>query len=229
MQLFYLENPKEHITLSTEESKHVTKVLRKKEGSILTFTDGKGNSYKAKIILSDNKKCKLKIINTKKKRKQHNYHLHIAIAPTKSNERFEWFLEKATEIGIDEITPIICNRSERKIIKIDRGKRILLSSMKQSLRYYLPKLNEAISLDSLLNSKIDGSKYIAHCINSRKYELKKLAKTKKILILIGPEGDFTQEEINLAVKNKFKQISLGSNRLRTETAGIVAAHTIKIK
>ena len=229
MQLFYLEDPQQEIILDTEESKHITKVLRKKAGDILYFTNGKGSVYTAEITLAEKTKCKLKIIGTEYKEKKHKYYLHIAIAPTKNMDRFEWFLEKATEIGIDEITPIICERSERKKIKTERSKRILLSAMKQSLRYYLPKINEAIPLSSLLNSTTESSKYIAHCIESKKEQLKKIKLSKNILILIGPEGDFTQKEINLAIKNKFKAISLGSSRLRTETAGVIATHTINIR
>lgn len=229
MQLFYLEDPQQEIILETEESKHITKVLRKKAGDILYFTNGKGSLYTAEITLAEKTKCKLKIISTEYKEKKHRYYLHIAIAPTKNMDRFEWFLEKATEIGIDEITPIICERSERKKIKTERSKRILLSAMKQSLRYYLPKINEAIPLSSLLNSTTESSKYIAHCIESKKEQLKKIKLSKNILILIGPEGDFTQKEINLAIKNKFKAISLGSSRLRTETAGVIATHTINIR
>jgi 16S rRNA (uracil1498-N3)-methyltransferase len=229
MQLFYLENPKDEIILSAEESKHATKVLRKKEGDILNFTDGKGNFYKAEITLADSRKCRLKIVSSDQKGKQHNYHLHIAIAPTKNMDRFEWFLEKATEIGIDEITPIICSRSERKVIKTERGNRILLSAMKQSLKFHLPKLNKAISLIDFIKQDFGGSKYIAHCGNGEKNELKTVSKEKKTLILIGPEGDFSQKEIELALQNQFKAVSLGTSRLRTETAGIVAVHTINIK
>ena len=228
MQLFYLENPQEEITLGKEESKHITKVLRKKAGHILYFTNGKGNLYTAEIIIAEKQKCRLKIINTEYKEKQHKYHLHIAIAPTKNIDRFEWFLEKATEIGIDEITPIICEHSERKVIKKQRSNRILLSAMKQSLKYYLPKLNEAIPLSSVIRNTTDMSKYIAHCKESEKKQLKNINISKNILILIGPEGDFTQKEINLAVNNGFQAISLGSSRFRTETAGIIATHTINI-
>jgi len=229
MQLFYLENPKDEIILSAEESKHATKVLRKKEGDILNFTDGKGAFYKAEITIADSRKCRLKVVSTEKKEKQHNYHLHIAIAPTKNMDRFEWFLEKATEIGIDEITPIICSRSERKVIKTERCNRILLSAMKQSLKFHVPKLNEAISLNDFIKQDYKGTKYIAHCEDGEKKELKTVNKTEKTLILIGPEGDFTQKEIDLVLQNKFKEVSLGTSRLRTETAGIVAAHTINIK
>ena len=229
MQLFYIEDPEKEIILTKEESKHVIKVLRKKEGDILNFTDGKGMLYKAKITSTEIKKCKLQIINNKQKLKQHNYHLHIAIAPTKNIDRFEWFLEKATEIGIDEITPIICNRSERKSIKIERCQRILISAIKQSLKYHLPKLNQAISLNDFLKLNINGSKYIAHCENEKKSNLKNIQKERDSLILIGPEGDFTTNEIRTALKKQFKAISLGTSRLRTETAGIIATHTINIK
>jgi 16S rRNA (uracil1498-N3)-methyltransferase len=228
MQLFYLENPKDEIILSAEESKHATKVLRKKEGDILNFTDGKGGFYKAEITLADSRKCRLKIVSSDQKEKQHNYHLHIAIAPTKNMDRFEWFLEKTTEIGIDEITPIICSRSERKVIKTERGNRILLSAMKQSLKHHLPKLNNAVTLKDFLKQDFNGTKYIAHCEDGEKNELKTVSKAEKTLILIGPEGDFSPKEIELALKNQCKAVSLGTSRLRTETAGIVAVHTINI-
>ena len=228
MQLFYLENPEKEIILSAEESKHATKVLRKKEGDILNFTDGKGHFYKAEITIADTRKCQLKVVSSEKKEKQHNYHLHIAIAPTKNMDRYEWFLEKATEIGIDEITPIICSRSERKTIKTERCNRILLSAMKQSLKFHLPKLNEAITLNDFLKTDFQGNKYIAHCEDGEKKELKAVNKTEKYLMLIGPEGDFSQKEIDLALQNQFKALSLGTSRLRTETAGIVAVHTINL-
>ena len=229
MQLFYLENPENEIILSAQESKHATKVLRKKKGDILDFTDGKGNFYKAEITLADSRKCRLKIVSSEQKEKQHNYHLHIAIAPTKNMDRFEWFLEKATEIGIDEITPIICSRSERKVIKTERCNRILLSAIKQSLKYHLPKLNEAISLTNFIKQDLKGAKYIAHCEDGEKNELKTVSKAEKTLILIGPEGDFSPKEIELALQNQFKAVSLGTSRLRTETAGIIAVHSINIE
>jgi len=229
MQLFFTENPESEIVLSKEESKHATKVLRKKEGDILNFTDGKGGFYKAEITVADTKKCRLQIISSEQKPKQHNYHLHIAIAPTKNMDRYEWFLEKATEIGIDEITPIICEHSERKVIKTERCNRILLSAMKQSLKLHLTKLNETITLKDFLKQDFEGNKYIAHCEDGEKTELRKEEKTEKTLILIGPEGDFSPTEVELALENQFKTVSLGASRLRTETAGIVAVHTINMK
>ena len=229
MQLFFIENPENEIVLSKEESKHATKVLRKKEGDILNFTDGKGGFYKAEITVADTKKCRLQIISSEQKPKQHNYHLHIAIAPTKNMDRYEWFLEKATEIGIDEITPIICKHSERKVLKTERCNRILLSAMKQSLKYHLPKLNEATTLKNFLKQDFEGNKYIAHCENGEKIELRAEEKAEKTIILIGPEGDFSPTEIEMALQNQFKAVSLGTSRLRTETAGLVAVHTINLK
>ena len=155
--------------------------------------------------------------------------MHIAIAPTKNMDRFEWFLEKATEIGIDEITPIICSRSERKVIKTERCNRILLSAMKQSLKFHVPKLNEAISLNDFIKQDFEGTKYIAHCEEGNKTELKEKKKEKRTLMLIGPEGDFSPTEIEMVLQYQFKAVSLGTSRLRTETAGIIAAHTINIK
>ena len=228
MQLFYLANPAKEIILSAKESKHATKVLRKKEGDALDFTDGKGNFYKAEITVADSRKCRLQIVSREQKEKQHNYHLHIAIAPTKNMDRFEWFLEKATEIGIDEITPIICSRSERKVIKTERCNKILLSAMKQSLKFHLPKLNEAISLTDFIKQDFEDAKYIAYCEDGDKNELKTVSKTENTLILIGPEGDFSNAEIEMALKNNFKAVSLHASRLRTETAGIVAVHTINM-
>ena len=232
MQLFYLENPNEEIELSTEESKHIRKVLRKNEKDILNFTDGKGHLLVGEIISTKNKKTRVKIIKKEKKEKQHNYYLHIAIAPTKNIDRFEWFLEKATEIGVDEITPIICDHSERKTIKEERCKRILLSAMKQSLKFYTPRINEVISLKEFLRKDYQASKYIAHCEEGEEGEeaktnLKK-ENTDNSLILIGPEGDFSTNEIKLAITKKFKPITLGNCRLRTETAGIIATHTINL-
>ncbi|MBT3621243.1 MAG: 16S rRNA (uracil(1498)-N(3))-methyltransferase [Flavobacteriales bacterium] len=229
MQLFYLENPEKEIILSAEESKHATKVLRKKEGDILNFTDGKGAFYKAEITVADTRKCRLEIVSSEQKPKQHNYYLHIAIAPTKNMDRYEWFLEKATEIGIDEITPIICSHSERKVIKTERCNRILLSAMKQSLKFHLPKLNEAISLKDFLKQDFKGNKYIAHCEDGKKVALRTEDKVAKTTILIGPEGDFSTKEIDMALQNQYKAVSLGTSRLRTETAGIVAIHTINVK
>jgi len=229
MQLFYLDNPEKELTLTTEESKHAIKVLRKKEGDIINFTDGKGNLFLTEITFADSRKTSVRIVDSEQKPKQHNYYLHIAIAPTKNIDRFEWFLEKATEIGIDEITPIICSHSERKVIKTDRCNKILLSAMKQSLKFHLPTLNETVVLNDFLKQNFNGNKYIAHCKESEKTTLKNMPKTESIIILIGPEGDFSPTEIEMALENQFKAVSLGTSRLRTETAGIIAVHTVNLK
>ena len=163
MQLFYFENPKEEIVLNTKESKHIIKVLRKSEGDQINLTDGKGFLYKTTITELNKQKCRLIISDCVKKKKLHNYYLHIAIAPPKNIDRFNWFLEKSTEIGIDEITPIICHHSERKIIKKERSNKILVAAIKQSIRYHLPKLNELTTFKKFINQSIDGEKFIAHC------------------------------------------------------------------
>lgn len=229
MQLFY--NPdidQETITFcfDKEESKHIIKVLRKKLNDILYVTNGKGFLFECEIILESESKCTVHI-NDCKEISPKKYKIHLAVAPTKMNERFEWFLEKATEIGIDEITPIICDHSERKIIKNDRFEKIILAAMKQSNQYYLPKLNAAIPLKTFLKQTFEGQKYIAHCENDQKNTLKSVMKSNhNILMLIGPEGDFSTSEILAALAENFVPVSLGNTRLRTETAAIVACHSI---
>ena len=229
MQLFY--NPDININSSEfsfdkEESKHISKVLRKKEGDILFVTNGLGNLFHSEIILASEKKCTVKITKTETQ-KPTEFYTHIAVAPTKMNERFEWFLEKSTEIGIHEITPIICDHSERKLIKTERFDKIIQSAMKQSNQFYLPKLNEPISFKDFINKKNDGVLCIAHCEETNKILLKEIARPKtKHTILIGPEGDFSTKEIELALKNDYIPISLGNTRLRTETAALVACHSI---
>ncbi|WP_412476048.1 16S rRNA (uracil(1498)-N(3))-methyltransferase [Flavobacterium sp. TBRC 19031] len=232
MQLFYNPNINEKATsfvFDKEESKHIVKVLRKKEGDILFVTNGLGFLFTTEITLASDSKCTVKI-NTFEHQEAPKYHLHLAVAPTKMNERYEWFLEKATEIGIQEITPIICDHSERKVIKTDRFQKILESAMKQSLHYYLPKLNDAILFKDFLKKEFSGQKFIAHCETTDKKSLKnELQIQKDVLILIGPEGDFSVKEIQLALEQHFIPVSLGQTRLRTETAAIVACHSVVFK
>lgn len=229
MQLFYspqLDSSVSQFTFSEEESKHIIKVLRKKEGDILNITNGKGYWFEARIISADLKKCKVEIFDTTRKHPAKHW-LHMAVAPTKLNDRFEWFLEKATEIGVNEITPIICERSERKTIKIERLKKVVQSGMKQSLQTYLPKLNDALTYKEFMEKSHDGLRFIAHCEDEEKLDLKRrVAPDKDVTILIGPEGDFSKPEIELAYENGFLPISLGRNRLRTETAAIVACTVV---
>ena len=228
MQLFY--NPTIQISdvlfvFDKEESKHIIKVLRKKENDILFVTNGLGYLFKTKIKLASDNKCTIEVVSFEFQEAT-KFRVHLAVAPTKMNERFEWFLEKATEIGCHEITPIICDHSERKIIKIDRFQKIIESAMKQSLHYYLPKLNEPISYKEFISKSIVGQKFIAHCEETNKKALQSLLNTNdNYTLLIGPEGDFSVKEIELAEANSYQPVSLGNTRLRTETAAIVACHT----
>lgn len=228
MQLFYTDALHEGDTVYSfdkEESKHIIKVLRKKEGDILFVTNGLGFLFKTEIILATEKKCTVSILSQEQKERD-TYHIHLAVAPTKMNERYEWFLEKATEIGIHEITPIICDHSERKVLKTERFEKILQSAMKQSNQYHLPKLNAPVSFKDFMNKKQEGNLYIAHCEETNKKELKDCITVKEnYILLIGPEGDFSTKEIEAALQNGYQPVSLGNTRLRTETAGIVACHT----
>ena len=223
-------------SLSEEESKHCIRVLRHSKGDILTLVDGTGGWYLSEIIDANPKKCLVRVTEKKINFEKRNYHLHIAIAPTKNIERMEWFLEKATEIGVDEITPLLCEHSERKQIKTDRLEKVMISAMKQSLKAYLPRLNNLTTFDSFVKQgnavehlANPNLRFIAHCNEVEKMNLFEAAKpSASILVLIGPEGDFSSSEIETALKNEFREISLGKSRLRTETAGIVAVQMINL-
>ncbi|MEO0045517.1 MAG: Ribosomal small subunit methyltransferase [Bacteroidota bacterium] len=232
MQLFYNPSINETATsfvFDKEESKHIIKVLRKKEGDTLFVTNGLGFLFQTEITIASDNKCTVKIISFEQQEKP-KFYLHLAVAPTKMNERYEWFLEKATEIGLQEITPIICEHSERKVIKTDRFQKILESAMKQSLHYYLPKLNEPISFRDFINKENKGQKFIAHCEETDKKSLKNELKTNQdITVLIGPEGDFSVKEIQSALEQNYIPVSLGQTRLRTETAAVVACHSVIFK
>lgn len=229
MQLFFnpdLSESSTEITFTKEESKHIVKVLRKSVGDILHITNGKGWLFKAKLQSTDIKRC-MAVMTSKIQQPKRPYHLHLAVAPTKMNDRYEWFLEKATEIGVEVITPIICDHSERKIIKQDRFEKILQSAMKQSLNCYLPKLNGAINFRNFVQQEFNGHRFIAHCHETQRKTLKNELQAKSdVLILIGPEGDFSVKEIEMAIQNKFIPVTLGETRLRTETAAMVACHSV---
>ena len=230
MQLFYnsdVDKNTSQITFDKIESRHIVRVLRKKENDVLHITNGKGFLFDAKILIASDKKCVTEIIKIQEKPKPWEYYLHIAIAPTKNNDRIEWFLEKATEIGIDEITPIICSNSERRIIKTERFEKIIQSAMKQSLKFTLPKLNAPIKFNTFISQDFEGEIFIAHCEDDKKKKLKSVINpSEKITVLIGPEGDFSLDEIKKAVEKKCIPVSLGESRLRTETAAIVAVNTV---
>ena len=229
MNLFYSKNlSKKEIYLSKEESRHCIKVLRKKKNDIIRVTNGKGSIYITKITSIENEIVQLEnlknefILNRKTK-------IHIAIAPPKNRIRFEWFLEKVTEIGVDIITPLLCTNSERKQINLIRSQKILISAMKQSNNSILPQINNPTQFKDFLEG-IENNSYIAHCHAMKKVDFKTiLAKQKKyknITVMIGPEGDFTREEIIMSEKRGINAIKLGENRLRTETAGIIVCNMI---
>ncbi len=230
MQLFYNAtiNPEsELIVFDREESKHIAKVLRKNTGDTLQITNGKGALFTCELVIATPNKCTAKI-KTHTYTPPKKYNIHLAVAPTKMNDRFEWFLEKATEIGIDQITPIICEHSERKIIKEDRFEKVIISATKQALHTHKPILNEVSSFKDFIRlNPHPPQRYIAHCDATHRDSFKsKLQPAQDILILIGPEGDFSPNEIELALKNNFLPVTLGQTRLRTETAAIVACHSI---
>ena len=229
MQLFYNPNISENDTnfsFDKDESKHIAKVLRKKHGDVLQITNGKGWLFTAEITLAEQKKCTV-FITSKSFQPKRNYNLHLAVAPTKMNDRYEWFLEKATEIGIETITPIICEHSERKVIKTERFEKIIQSAMKQSLQCYLPKLNDPMAYKDFINQDFTGQTFIAHCEETDKKSLKsQLKPATDCTILIGPEGDFSVKEIEIALQHHFIPVTLGETRLRTETAAIAACHSV---
>ena len=230
MQLFYnstISDASEFFSFDKEESKHIIKVLRKKDTDILFVTNGLGFLFETEITLASDTKCTVKIISVQQPIPP-KYNLHLAVAPTKMNDRYEWFLEKATELGISEITPIICDHSERKQIKTDRFDKIIQSAMKQSNQFYLPKLNEPIAFKDFIKLKNNNLQLIAHCEETNKKSLKDVIRpNENVTILIGPEGDFSEKEIQLAIKNNYIPVSLGNTRLRTETAAIVACHSVR--
>jgi len=229
MHLFYdptVTKGQSSHTLSEEESKHACRVLRLKENDEILLLNGKGFEFRAKITDANPKKCSVEIIDSKEE-KAPKYSIHIAIAPTKNSDRIEWFLEKATEIGITEISLLICSNNERKQIKNERFEKILISAMKQSKRLYLPKLNGLISYNEFIDKNPNG--LIAHCYEGEKTTILQNFKSIDCPILIGPEGDFSLKEVEAALKSGYKAITLGENRLRTETAGLICVMQAKLK
>jgi 16S rRNA (uracil1498-N3)-methyltransferase len=217
------------VTLNKDDSGHLARVLRANTGDTIHLTDGKGFFYECVVVNPNPKKCLVKIIKKEAGKEERSFRLHIAIAPTKNISRFEWFLEKSTEIGINEITPLLSGHSERKVIKTDRLNRVLIAAMKQSLKSHLPELKEITKFKDLINKPFNGQKFIAYVDNGLEDELFHICqKDTDTLILIGPEGDFSREEISEAADHGFKPVKLGPSRLRTETAGVVACHTVNL-
>ena len=229
MHVFYTPDIQTRAELPEEEAAHAVRVLRLEAGDEVTLTDGKGCFYRAEISAASNKRCLVNVLETLPQEPLWQGHLHLAMAPTKNMDRTEWFAEKATEIGFDELTFLNCRFSERKVIKTERIQKILVSAIKQSLKTRLPKLNEMTDFNKFIRQPFNGQKFIAHCYEGEKPLLKDIVRRgEDALVLIGPEGDFSEEEVKLAVEQGFQPISLGRSRLRTETAALVACHILNL-
>lgn len=229
MHLFYTPEIATTLELPDEEAAHCVRVLRLTMGDAITLTDGCGKFYEAVITAATNKRCTVQITKEVAWQKPWTGHLHLAMAPTKNMDRTEWFAEKATEIGFDELTFLQCRFSERKVIKTERIEKILVSAMKQSLKAVKPILNEMTDINRFLQTDFKGQKFIAHCYPGEKPLLQQVVKSgSDVLVLIGPEGDFSEEEVKLAIEHGFQPISLGQSRLRTETAALAAVHIMNI-
>ena len=230
MHLFYTPDMEPQMAvyeLNEDESKHCIRVLRMEQGGIIQLIDGRGNWFEAQITNANPKRVALRILQVKTQVGKRNHYLHVAVAPTKNIERLEWFLEKATEIGIDEVSLILCQRSERKEAKTDRLHKIITSAVKQSLKAYHPQLNPLVPLPQLLKQASNTQKFIAHCADGHRATVSSLLQAQgNYLMLIGPEGDFTPTEIELALQHGFNPVTLGDSRLRTETAALQSVFEI---
>lgn len=226
-RFFYVPDAAHQTELPPEEATHATRVLRLTSGDEMFLMDGEGTFYRAEVTLSTPKRCLYEIRETLPQEKTWNGKIHLAIAPTKMTDRIEWMVEKATEVGFDEISFLNCRFSERKMLRIDRLEKIVVSAMKQSRKPWIPQVHEMMAFKDFVKQAHEGKKYIAHCYEEieRKdlfTELQKLESLKNITVMIGPEGDFSIEEVEFAMENGFESISLGESRLRTETAGLYA-------
>lgn len=229
MWLFYSPNISENMELPQEEAGHCIRVLRLKEGDKIRLTDGKGCFYDAVISAVNGKRCMVNVIGSEQQSPLWKGHLHIAVAPTKLLDRNEWFLEKAIEIGVDEVSFLFSDHSERDVLKMERMERVAISAMKQSQKAALPILNPMTKFRDFINRPFFGEKFIAHCEDGEKIHLlDSMTAGQDALVLIGPEGDFSPNEIEMAFKAGFKPTSLGPSRLRTETAALVAVHIMNL-
>lgn len=228
MRVFYQPTIEKHPFLSMDDSKHAIKVLRLKRGDKIEIVDGKGKYFEAEIIDPDPKKCHVKIIDEGVHHPK-LFYIHIAIAPTKNIDRIEWFVEKSVEFGIDEITFLKCDNSERDHLRLDRIEKKVINAMKQSRAGYLPKINDVINFSDFVRSgELPDDKFIAYISKSNTPLIKYAVPARSYCILIGPEGDFSKNEIDKANKNGFTPVSLGNTRMRTETAGIAACHILNL-
>ncbi len=227
--MFYTPDIQTQAELPEEEAAHAVRVLRLQAGDEIELTDGQGNFYRAELTTVSARRCLVRILETLPQPPLWKGHLHLAMAPTKNMDRTEWFAEKATEIGFDELTFLLCRHSERKVIKTERIQKILVSALKQSLKARLPRLNEMTPFEQFVRQSYEGQKFIAHCHPGEKALLKEVLRPDEdALVLIGPEGDFSEEEVALACACGFQPISLGASRLRTETAALVACHLMNL-
>ena len=227
--IFYCPDIRTNPQMTEAESLHCARVLRMKENDTLFITDGKGSFYRALLLQANPKSCIVSIEEEMPQQKDWNFDLHLACAPTKNLDRMEWFVEKATEIGIDTFSPLKCRYSVRKNINSTRLEKIMVSAMKQSQKSRLPQFDEMIKFEEFIKHPFSGQKFIAHCYDSIKTPLTKACKKNtNTLILIGPEGDFSEEEVAKSIEHGFIPISLGESRLRTETAALVACHTVQV-
>lgn len=230
MALFFAPQIAEAPFLNEEESLHCVKVLRLSQGDTIQVIDGIGTLYDARIVVPSPKRVEVEILAAHPDFGSHPYELHMAVAPTKNIDRFEWFVEKAVEIGVDSITPLLCRYSERKVIKLERLEKIAISAAKQSLKGKVPVIHSLTSIDQFLSEAPEGQRFIAHCHEDGERLLlsKQIQPGSVCSVLIGPEGDFSEEEVAKAMKTGFIPVSLGNSRLRTETAAVVATHTIAV-
>lgn len=232
MQLFYAPDLTPPLyTLSAEESRHCTRSLRLGRGDMVNLTDGRGTLYRAEIVDADQGACTVKVVEQIEGWGARGYKLTVAVAPTKNTDRYEWFLEKATEVGIDRVIPIVCDHSERRVLRRDRGEKIIISAAKQSLKTLFPTLDELTPLSEVLAMPFEGKKFIAHCEeeSERVYLGDLLSAGEDALVLIGPEGDFSPREIEAARAAGFVEVTLGNERLRTETAALATAMIAQVK
>ena len=225
VRYFYVPDAKNNNELPQEEATHALRVLRLKSGDEMFIMDGTGNFYHAEVSLATNKKCLYEIKETLPQHKTWKGHIHLAIAPTKNMDRIEWMTDKVTEIGFDELSFLNCAFSERKVLRTERIEKIVVSAVKQSRKPWKPIVNEMIPFKDFISMPREGRKFIAHCYQEiEKNDLFDIINKEKenVTILVGPEGDFSIEEVRLAIENGYESISLGQSRLRTETAGLMA-------
>ena len=229
MNLFYQPRIPEGIFyLDTDESRHCVKVLRKKTGDHIRITDGKGFFYEAVILKTDDRQCSFEV-EQKTEAPARRHAIHMAISPTKNPDRIEWFVEKAVEFGVEKISLMECEHTERTYLKTERLEKVAVSAMKQSLKASLPVIGDISTFSTIVDSSQESGKFIAYVDETNPHHLKDVAiPERSYLILIGPEGDFTPEELGHALRHGFQKVSLGKSRLRTETAGLAACHILNL-